>query len=55
MGLGHLPPQTRHNDSGVAASFNNTWGHLSPHKNVSYPGVVRFVFTDHSQYDVKQL
>lgn len=41
---------TRHNDSYHAAIFNNTWGHYSPQKNVSYKGIVRFVITDHSQY-----
>jgi hypothetical protein len=30
--------------------FNDTWGHLSPHKNVSYKGKVRFTLTDHSHY-----
>lgn len=50
MGLGNLPPQTRHNDGGYAAIFNNTWGHMAPEKNVSYKGVVRFTMTDHSHY-----
>lgn len=50
MGLGHLPPPTRHNDNGYASIFNNTWGHLAPEKNISYKGVVRFTMTDHSQY-----
>lgn len=50
MGLGHLPEPTRDNDSYYAAVFNNTWGHLSPQKNISYKGKVRFVYTDHSQY-----
>lgn len=50
MGLGSLPPQTRHNDLGHASIFNNTWGHCAPEKNVSYKGIVRFVCTDHSQY-----
>lgn len=50
MGLNHLPVPTRHNDSGHARAFNNTWGHLSPEKNTSYKGVVRFTYTDHSQY-----
>lgn len=38
MGLGHLPPQTRHNDLRYAAVFNNTWGHYAPEKNISYKG-----------------
>lgn len=50
MGLEHLPPQTRHNDRGYAAIFNDTWGHMAPHKNTSYKGVVRFSMTDHSHY-----
>jgi len=50
MGLGHLPEQTRFNDRGVAATFDNTWGHLAPKIHTSYPGIVRFVLTDHSQY-----
>lgn len=50
MGLKDLPPQTRFNDAGYAAIFNDTWGHLSPKKNTSYKGKVRFVFTDHSEY-----
>lgn len=50
MGLRDLPPPTRHNDNYYAAVFNATWGHLSPKKNVSYPGVVRFCLTDHSHY-----
>lgn len=50
MGLGHLPPQTRHSNMGAAVIFNNTWGHLAPEKNTSYKGLVRFVMTDHSHY-----
>lgn len=50
MGLGHLPLPNRHNDNFHAAVFNNTWGHFSPHKNVSYKGIVRFTLTDHSHY-----
>lgn len=50
MGLGHLQPQSRHNDRGYASVFNNTWGHFSLEKNVSYKGVVRFSMTDHSHY-----
>jgi len=50
MGLEHLPLPTRHNDTYTAAVFSNTWGHLSPQKNTSYKGIVRFVYTDHSQY-----
>ncbi len=50
MGLGHLPLQDRHNDSGVARVFNATWGHLSPQKNVTYKGIVRFTLTDHGHY-----
>lgn len=50
MGLGHLIPETRHDGGWVSRAFNNTWGHLMPQKNVSYPGVVRFALTDHSQY-----
>lgn len=36
--------------SGVAATFNNTWGHFAPVKNVTYRAVVRFTFTSHSEY-----
>lgn len=50
MGLNHLPEPNRGNDSGHAVIFNNTWGHLSPQKNISYNGRFRFVLTDHSQY-----
>lgn len=50
MGLGHLPPQTRHNDRGCAEVFNNTWGHFAPQKNVSYKGLVRFTITYHGEY-----
>lgn len=50
MGLQHLPIQTRHNDNYYAAVFNDTWGHYAPHKNTSYPGIVRFCYTDHSEY-----
>lgn len=50
MGLGHLPPQTRFNDRGYAAIFDNTWGHMAPEKNTSYKGKVRFTLTDHSHY-----
>ena len=50
MGLGHIPPETRHDGGWVSRAFNNTWGHLMPHKNTSYKGIVRFVCTDHSQY-----
>ena len=50
MGLGHLQPQTRHNDNGYAQIFNGTWGHFAPQKNISYKGKVRFVLTDHSHY-----
>lgn len=50
MGLEHLPPQTRHNDSGYASVFNDTWGHMAPQKNTSYKGIIRFTMTDHSHY-----
>lgn len=50
MGLGNLPPQTRHNDRYHAAIFNDTWGHYAPQKNTSYKGIVRFTLTDHSHY-----
>ena len=50
MGLEHLPMPTRHNDNYYAYVFNNTWGHLAPQKNVSYPGMIRFCMTDHSEY-----
>lgn len=50
MGLNHLPELTRHNDSYSAIVFNDTWGHYSPQKNTSYPGVVRFCLTDHGHY-----
>lgn len=50
MGLRHLPIQTRHNDRGCAEVFNDTWGHLSPQKNTSYKGNIRFTLTDHSHY-----
>lgn len=50
MGLGHLPISNRHNDRGHAMMFNDTWGHLSPVKNTSYKGVVRFCLTNHSHY-----
>lgn len=50
MGLGHLPPQTRFNDTGYARAFDNTWGHMAPEKNTSYKGLIRFTLTDHSQY-----
>ena len=50
MGLGHLPPPNRHNDSYTAVVFNNTWGHTAPQKNISYKGLIRFVLTDHSHY-----
>ena len=36
--------------SGHIDIFHNTWGHTSPHKNVSYKGKVRFTLTDHSEY-----
>jgi hypothetical protein len=50
MGLRHLPAETHHDGGWVTQAFNNTWGHLSPQKNCSYKGVVRFCLTDHSQY-----
>lgn len=50
MGLQHLPPYNRHNYACAARIFNNTWGHLAPEKNISYPGLIRFCVTDHSQY-----
>lgn len=36
--------------SGHIDMFYDTWGHTSPHKNVSYKGKVRFTLTDHSEY-----
>lgn len=50
MGLSDLPYQNKHNDNGCTAIFNNTWGHLSPVKNTTYKGKIRFVYTDHSEY-----
>jgi len=31
-------------------AYNDTWGHLAPLKNISYKGIVRFVYTEHSHY-----
>lgn len=50
MGLNHLQPETRFDGGFVTRVFNNTWGHLTPHKNTSYRGIVRFTLTDHSEY-----
>lgn len=52
MGLAHLQPLTRHNDNTIAAVFNNTWGHLTPQKNVSYKVPERFK-TELNKYLIK--
>jgi hypothetical protein len=48
MGLNHVAPIIE-NDRRIAA-ISQTWGHLSPQKNHSYPGKIKFCLTDHSQY-----
>ncbi len=55
MKLGLLTPPEYMGCAGAQAVYNDTWGHFAPVKNVSYKGVVRYTYTDHSQYGIQAI